>query len=232
MYVPRNLTERFLKTAGCPMVFVHTPKCGGKYVSQAFGRRFDACVTMTDPQMRGHQTWRNYRVGFSRHGLDIRDFCTFGLVRNPWRWHQSWYSYVKKDKGGRHSGMPVEHALFQNITFLDYLRWLDNPGITGLQNRYYLRQMSDWLVGGDGQICVDHVLRCETLASDMTTLSDTYGLRLSLPRKRVNQSHSDVNPDVTYCAEGIEIVRRRHARDIELFGYTFEDQAANEMAVG
>lgn len=232
MYVPRNLKEQFSKNAGCPMVFVHTPKCGGRFVSLAFGRSFENCITMTDPKMQGHQTWRNYRIGMSRHEFNIYDFHTFGLVRNPWCWHQSWYSYIKRDTGGRHSGMPVEHALFQNITFLEYLRWLGDPGITGLQNRYYLRQMSDWLIDGDGQIAVDHVLRCETLHTDLRGLIDTYGLRLTLPKRNINQSYSHINPEAKYCHEGIEIVRKRHERDIELFGYDDQDQTAKEFALG
>ncbi|MGC1497234.1 MAG: hypothetical protein WA790_15600 [Sulfitobacter sp.] len=232
MYVPRRLSVPSLQTTGCPMIFVQTPNCGGAFVAQTFGRAFQDCITMTDPKMRGHPTLRRYRVGLSRHNLDIADFYTFDLVRNPWHWHQSWYSFVKQDTGGMQSGMPVEHALFQNITFLEYLRWLDCPGITGLRNRHYLREMSEWLIGSDGQIGVDHVLRYETLNQDLHRLSDTYGLRLNMPQIHSKVLYCNPNSDVSYCTEGIEIIRKRHARDIALFGYVYEDQAACETVFG
>ncbi len=219
MFVPQTLQDHLSPTAGMPMIFVHTPKCGGRFVTHTFGRRYSQCVTCTTPAMAGHQTWRDYRDGMRALHLDINHYVTFTVIRDPWSWHQSWYRYIRGDKGGRRSGMPVEHALFQNISFLEYLRWLAAPGITGQSNRYYLAQVSDWLVDEAGVPRVEHILRQERLRDDLEALRDTYGLRVTLPRKPVNTSRKPPDCNVSYTAEGIDIVARRHARDIALFGY-------------
>ena len=144
------------------------------------------------------------------------------MVRNPWKWHVSWYNYIRKDKGGKHSGMPSEHALFQDFSFLDYLRWLETAFDKTRANQYYLGQVSDWVVDETGAIAISDILRQETLAQDLRHLQEKYDLRLSIPKSSKNQSFSG-DYRSQYCDEGVEIVARRHPRDISLFGYEFEN---------
>jgi hypothetical protein len=52
---------------------------------------------------------------------------------------------------------------------------------------------------------------------------------LSIPKNRRNQSFwGDYRSE--YCAEGVDIVARRHQRDIAMFGYEFENPKASRAA--
>lgn len=226
MYVPQKPLDRLSRNAGKPMLFIHTPKCGGRFVATAFGRRFKSCISLRHPDMRGHLTWGQYCDAFAKNGLSLDEFALFSVARNPWQWHLSWYHYVHADIGGKHSGMPDEHELFSRFSFLDYLKWLDEPLITGKPNQYYLRQVSDWIVDENGAIVVPDILRQETLRKDFERLADKHGLLINIPRGRRNQSFwGDYRSE--YCDEGVEIGTRRHARDISLFGYAFEHPDTN-----
>lgn len=221
MHVPMSPKDRLSQRRGKKMLFIHTPKCGGKFVGAAFGRRFRRCISLRHPALKGHLTWRQYRDSFAAIGHDLDAYALFSVVRNPWEWHLSWYHYVRGDKDGKHSGMPDEHALFQKMSFLDYLRWLDAPLMTGKPNQYYLNQVSDWMTDEDGRVRVPDILRQECLADDLQALADKHGVLLNIPEQRINTSdHGDYR--AAYCSEGIDIVARRHARDLALFGYDFE----------
>ena len=39
------------------------------------------------------------------------------------------------------SGIPKEHELFQHMSFLDYLKQLDDRLITGMTNQFYPKQI-------------------------------------------------------------------------------------------
>ncbi|MDO6483048.1 hypothetical protein [Shimia thalassica] len=226
MYVPQKPIERLFPKAGKRMLFIHTPKCGGKFIGASFGRRFRKCFSLHHPDLRGHLTWQQYRDAFQKNGWDLDDYALFSVIRNPWQWHLSWFNYIRKDTDGKKSGLPDEHALFVNFSFLDYLRWLEDPLITGKPNQYYLNQVSDWFIDKNETVKVPDILRQEALVEDLERLRAKHNLLLSIPKNRRNQSFwGDYRSE--YCAEGVDIVARRHQRDIAMFGYEFENPKAS-----
>lgn len=221
MFVPTSIWQLPFPSSGKPMLFVHTPKCGGRFLERAFGRRIKRCFSQRWPEMQGHLTWKEYSTRLADRGQSIADLTTFSVIRNPWQWHLSWYNYIRQDSGGRRTGMPKEHELFQNFSFLDYLHWLDDPLITDQPNQYYLLQVSDWVIDDTGKIAVDEVLRQETLLADLKKMARKHNLLLQFPKRRRNVSfRGDYRAE--YTSEGVDIVARRHRRDIELFGYSFD----------
>lgn len=221
MHLPRKPSDLLSATRGMPTIFVHTPKCGGRYVGSLFQRRHHKCITQKEKSLHGHLTWAEYRDGLARIGRSIDVYTCFGLERNPWAWHLSWYNYVRKDRDGSRSGMPDEAALFKRFSLHDYLRWTEDPTETSTRQRYYLRQVSDWVLDENGKIAVDMVMRQEKLREDMTTFRDRFHLLFRVPERRVNVStRGDYR--AAYSSADVDLVARRHARDIALFDYTFE----------
>ena len=221
MFVPQSQLDRLVPFWGKKMLFIHTPKCGGSYIGAAFGRRFKNCISVNHSELMGHLTWTEYRDRFQRIGQDINDYTVFSVIRNPWQWHVSWYQYVKGDTDGKNSGMPDEHKIFQYMSFNDYLKWLDDPLVTGKSNQYYLKQICDWISDEDGNMVIEDVLRQETIQQDLVQLARKHHILLKIPKKRVNQSFKgDYRKE--YSSEGVDIVARRHAKDIAFFNYTFE----------
>ncbi len=223
MRVPRNRVEAAIKFAGLKMLFIHTPKCGGSFINRAFGKRHKACPSMTWKEARGHKTFLEYREIFKGRGENIYDYVLFTVVRNPWDWHLSWYNYVSKDVGAKKSGMLIEHEQIKNLTFSEYLRWLDDPEVIRSQDDYARKQVSDWIVDETGTLVSRHILRQETLEGDLNDLSEEFGLAINVPSgQRINASRNDVDYRRFYSSEEVEIIASRHQRDIELFGYKFE----------
>lgn len=221
--------ERPFPFLGRPALFVHTPKCGGSYVAAAIGRRrFARAPEQRHPRLRGHLTWIEYRDRLAEMGQDVRDRLTISLVRNPWDWHLSWFNYIRADTGGRRSGHVLEHTLFQRFSFHDYIDWLEDPDAPRGPQGYIVRQLSDWFVDESGRIAVDHVLRQEHLADDLRRLARAEGLCLKLPRRRRNASRTAGARDWRpfYSDHDAERIARRHARDIALFGYSFDPDPA------
>lgn len=127
MLVPRasRLVWPFLRSAQL-IYFVHVPKCGGKFIEKVFSPWIQKCPTLAMPWAAGHLTYLEYKERFRKYAhLDFDKGCTFGVVRNPWDWHVSWFHYLKGDPTGAQTGHAIEGALFQDMTFTDYVYWLD-----------------------------------------------------------------------------------------------------------
>jgi hypothetical protein len=111
--------------------------------------------------------------------------------------------------------------LFQNLSFRDYLKWLDDPTTRKSHWGYQSRPVSDWVVDETGRIAVDRVLRQETLEEDLRALVRDLNLAVTVKPQKPNASAR--NPDYRsyYDTGSAEIVARRHSRDLELFNYVF-----------
>lgn len=127
MRVARNQLEDLFPFLGLPMVFIHTPKCGGSYVKAAFGHRFKTCPTMTWKEAKRHKNYLEYRDIFSARKTSLRNHVSFTVIHNLWDWHLSWFNYVSKDLGEMKSGMTLEHQQIKDMSFSQYLMWLDDP---------------------------------------------------------------------------------------------------------
>ena len=222
MKVPRNKIEAQFPFAGLKMIFIHTPKCGGSFVNNAFGKRFMSCPTIQWKEARGHKTYLEYREIFRNRGQDIHDYVLFTVVRNPWDWHLSWYNYVSKDLGAKKSGMLVEYEQIKDMSFSDYLKWLNDSDLPRSRDDYMRRQISDWLVNEKEALAVKHILRQEQLEADLLSLQQEFGLKLDIRfGERINASRLDSDYRRAYSSVEAEMIAERHARDIGLFGYTF-----------
>lgn len=179
------------------------------------------CPTQKWREARGHLTWQQYRDVFEARGRDILDWTTFTIVRNPWEWHVSWFTYVGGPDGGRKSGMHIEHEQFRGFTFQDYLHWLEDEDAPRGPQGYIDRQLSDWIVDENNQPVTALILRQERLESDLRRMREERSLPITIPSQRVNVSgRGDWRRN--YDARGIDLIALRHKRDIALFGYTFE----------
>ena len=222
MYLPRTFLESIGLQRGLPAIFVHTPKCGGSYIAEGIGhRRERRCFTRRHPSLKGHRTYLEYRAAFPALGLDIADYLTFSVVRNPWEWHVSFYHYLRQLTGRDRKNTLEINQLLNAMSFSEYLAWLDDEAAPKPRDLWADRQVSDWVVDETGKIVVDVVMRQERLEEDFTGFIETYGLRLTPPTRRVNaSSHKDYR---TYFSDAdAERVAKRHARDLALFGYRFE----------
>jgi len=220
MLAPQKVVHKFLPWMGKKMLFIHTPKCGGSYISSSFGSAQKRCISVRRKDLKGHLTYVQYKKRLHKIGIDINEFILFSVVRNPFDWHVSWYNYVKKDAGGKKSGMPIEHSLFKNMSFSDYLLYLEDQPFMERPNQYYLMQMCDWVTDENGDLLNIDILNQETLSEDLSKLKEKHQIIINPSASRINQSfHGDYRK--FYKDSDIDIVSRRHSKDIAIFGYKF-----------
>lgn len=221
MYMPRTRLEATGLKRGLPMIFVHTPKCGGSYIAHAIGyHRERRCFTRKYPRLRGHKTYLEFKSGMADLDMSIDDYVTFSVIRDPWSWHVSLYHYVKGLTGVDREKNEDLVALMNRLGFSEYLSWLadiEDPA----PDLYNARIVSDWVTGEDGVIAVDYILRQESLEADLRRMQKKYGVRLKIPSKPVNiSSHGDYRS--YYSNAEVDFIAKRHQHDLQLFGYRFD----------
>jgi len=221
MYLPRNKLEQVGLKRGLPMIFVHTPKCGGSYIAHAIGsRRERKCFTRKHPRLSGHKTYMEYKTAMASLDMDIGDYVTFSVIRDPWSWHVSLYHYVKGLTGVDQRKNVDLHALMNRLSFSEYLMWL-NDLPDAFRDSYNAKNVCDWVVDTDGSIAVDFLLRQENLDADLRRFQDEYHILLKIPDKPVNTSKHRAYQKY-YAPAEVDFIAKRHKRDIDLFGYCFD----------
>lgn len=220
MLVPRRQKSVFSQSPKQKLIFLHIPKCGGGFIQDMFAPYSKRSPILKWKEAAGHQTYNEYEQVFKERSDDIQNYLIMTVVRNPWSWHVSWYNYIRNDRNGKRSGLKTEHEQFKNMSFDEYLDWLDDDSVPQSPQGYVKKQLSDWICNDEGIVMVDIVLRQESLFEDVTRLVNKLDLAIEPIQKSVNVSTKDDYRSY-YSPEGAERIARRHQRDIELFQYSF-----------
>lgn len=143
-------------------------------------------------------------------GRDTFDsLFSFAIVRNPWDWQVSLYTYMLKTTSHH------QHDLTKGFReFDEYIRWrCDNE----------VRHQRDFVFSKDGEQLVDFIGRYENLEHDFDYICSRIGILARLPT--INVSKTKPYQDY-YNPKTIELVRQAFEKDIECFGYEFDQDAA------
>lgn len=170
-------------------IFLHQRKCAGTAIKEAFGLRKDDA------------DWHAYNDGVLDPAFADRprDYLVFSVVRNPWDRFVSGWKYCKSTR---------------HRTLRDAL--LDPPR-EGHDFRHLTRPQHAILYDPNGHPAFDVLLRYESLQQDFDRLCE----RLGRPTQRLNRTNLGSHaPYREYFDDDTrELLARRYARDIELFGY-------------
>lgn len=210
-------------------IFVHVPKTAGTALTaalQPFGvsgtrtlfRRLLRRVPLVEmPErayLRKHETAADIRRKLSPEVFER--FHRFSVVRNPFDHAVSHYEYLKEFRN------PKMAEAFAKMSFRDYLMFRTKP--PGWGDRFFtvLPDQSHFLVGSDGRLLVNRIMRFETLAADFSMLAEDLGLgNIALAQVNKTKAKAAGRPFQAYFdPETIEIVRALYARDFQVLGYS------------
>ena len=219
-------------------LFVHVPRTGGTSIEKALGMGGDVEVEDADllfGRIRSEQHLaRRFGSDFFQHltlrevrslesaGLS-RGYFSFAIVRNPWDRIVS--VYARLIAGG--AGVLAEQLGVTDPSSLSFGAFLELA--EGCSHSHLVPQ-ADFVVGEDGAVAVDLVGRFEELSASFEEVRQRLG-RPELALPHVNRS-SHRHYSSYYDAATRERVGRMYARDIEAFGYVFEEAPATRGGDG
>lgn len=135
-------------------------------------------------------------------------FLKVAFVRNPWSRAVSWYRNVIRDPKHR-----SRHKVNEDTTFSVFLAQHAGKGM--------LKPQTFWLTDRTGQPGIDVIGRFETLAEDFASLTKRFGHpEVTLP----HMLHSGTDDFRKFYSDAdAALVARVYAKEIERFGYGFDD---------
>jgi hypothetical protein len=202
------------------LLFVHIQKTGGTSIGHVLRR----CV----PDAReflgthDHALWAKKALG-----ADYDNYFKFAFIRNPWDRLVSWYIMIK-EKGASSPRNDLNrlwrYVLNNSQNFEEFLLNCTDTIEDVDGQKSFLYNQVDYISDEHGDKMVDFVGRYENFAADARTLFERIGIaRAEIPH--VNKSQH-LHYSSYYTEQTRELVAERFRKDIEAFGYDFEDRPA------
>lgn len=193
-------------------IFIHAPKTAGESMETVLMGRPN--WEKDDPNWKSLGLPSDSKVGQDKHWpLDMwkgspyfEEYFKFGFVRNPWDAAVSFFHYRQR----RHDD-PTDSLTFEEyIKIVNPILWSD-----------YLAPLRFFMV--NGKVGMDFIGRFETLERDWAYVCGRLGM-INLPLPRVNEDTKKDHYSDYYTDFSREYIREKCAKDIEYFGYTFENK--------
>ncbi len=185
-------------------IYIHIPKAAGTSV----------CMSLFGHQV-GHIPFSRF---YHSNPQKAASYFKFTFVRNPWSRLVSSYFFLKA------GGMNSEDAAWsrRNLekfeTFEDFVNgWVTPENIRS--HVHFLPQLH-FLTDENGTLKINYVGKVENMAADIGIVAARIGRAADL--EMFNQSRHDVYTKY-YSPETREIVGRVYEKDIETFGYKFDE---------
>jgi len=193
-------------------VFVHIPKTGGTSIKKALHMYYNKDQVEFDGEKVTDID--GYRPHVTLTETDIakfRCYFKFGVVRNPWSWHASIWSFFQR---------PDRNNKF--ITGLPFETYVDSVCDKNCKLPYARNQV-EWLML-DGVEVVDFIGRYEFLLRDFELIISQVGLRdaaIQLPHFKKAKTY---DYELMYSSRMRKLIEKKHRKDIERFSYQFARQ--------
>lgn len=220
-----------LVSHGYKLVFVHIQKTGGDTVSRLLNDSI--------PDIHHVNVKHGFAVDAAKDLGQWNEYFKFAFVRNPWDRLVSWYSMIRDaekirwhealgDRRKRsHLRQRRENKLWRYVldnssTFDEFVvNCTDEVEVAkGVFYSFAYNQL-DYITDSRDNVLIDFVGRFENFGSDLLKVYNRLGIELdSIPHEnRSTRGHYSS----FYTPETKMIVEKRFKRDIEYFGYKFEE---------
>ena len=195
-------------------------------------------IGASPPRYKHEALWE--MKGYIDHGA-FDDYYKVGMVRNPWDWLVSYYHYYQEldiEKEGimvggiMRYGSSIDDALISQIhdtkklSFSDFLCRIEEnmAAIEELPSHRENPQTPQYayFLDDTGKIRADFIGKYENLYAVWATVCKRIGIEQPPQLSHENSSHHD-NYREYYRDRDIETVAKMYKKDIELFGYSFDN---------
>jgi hypothetical protein len=206
------------------VLFVHVQKTGGSTVQSVLLDRLPGAEKLAGLPGAKHAL---LRTALDRHP-ELRDYWTFGFVRNPWSRLWSWWSmidrrHVQRDEGHAWATRRIDNNNFWSGVLRD-LPDFEAFVLKGPEQFTRLRTPQlRYLRAGDRR--ADFIGRTESFTEDLTEVCRHLGLEPPPQEQRRNAQPGATREGSSYRDHYTPAMRDRvgelFAADIDEFGYEF-----------
>jgi hypothetical protein len=188
-------------------IFVHIPKTAGVSVAKSlFGNLAG-----------GHTRIATYKKVFSPE--EFHSYFKFTFVRNPWDRVVSAFTFLKGEAISEWQWQWAHEHLAEFDSFEDFvLRWLTDENIP---KGTHFDLQSGYVCDSGDEPEVDYIGHFETLANDFSWIAEKLGVQAQLAQLNASK-HRDYRG--YYSDRTAAIVEKVYERDIEMFGYDFDNK--------
>lgn len=207
------------------VIYVHPPKTGGWSIINIYGAKSPLSDHDGDTRFEcfpNHHTMQFY----SNRGFDLGNYFRFATTRNPWERVVSAYSWLSSNAMNR-LGKQRDGSEY---TFEKYVSHLASDRIELTHDK----NNSQWThpncvvdyISVDGSVSVDYICSMDTMQRDFEFVRGILECRHPLPHAN-KSSHGDYR---TYYTDATaETVGRVFKKDVDYFGYRFDDPAPKDF---
>jgi chondroitin 4-sulfotransferase 11 len=194
-------------------IFVHVPKTAGRSIEKIL-RKSSNDIEFDDgwnPELNAWQQHLSVQTILENRPI-CKKYFKFSVVRNPWDRMVSCFFYFKRHGiMGSFRDFLNEEGLYRN----------NFPTFNGQPGCMEHRNLMISFLSHDREFDIDFIARFENLQHDFNTICD----RIKIPCKTLPQINKTKHHHYTqyYNDETRKIVADKYAKDIEYFGYVFEE---------
>lgn len=226
----------YLISSKYKFIFVHIYKNAGTSISNALiplllpaslNKTIDTFGQPFSPKILSHVKFRLYRkfifnsnflpthataldilnkIGFT----DYSKYRTMAVVRNPYAWQWSIYTFILKNKHHKN------HNLVKTFdSFTEYIEWVCK--------KENFQSQKSFVVDSSGRQIVENLLSFETLANDFVLFRETANLPKAVKLQHFNTTNSKKALTNHKNKKAFEIIKDAYAEDFEFFKYSTND---------
>ena len=190
-------------------IFIHIPRCAGTFIELAIDKRDWWNVDYKKKHLSVVSAKELYKEYWD-------DYFKFAFIRNPWSLEVSWYFWKKQ--------------FLNNLTFKEFIKNEDlNKTIklsSGFDDKKFLGVFPNLTN------CFDYLQINNEIEVDFVGKYENLNEHLNLIFKKLNISFPKLGPvnktnhgkfHEYYDNETIDIVASRYKKDIDYFGYNFDE---------
>lgn len=179
-------------------IFIHIYKNAGTSIRSALSPF--STMSVSSQFTTNHATAHEIK---EKIGEKFNEYFSFAIVRNPWDWQVSLYSYILKNEFHPH------HNLVKNLgSFEEYIKWRCKNDVHYQKDFIYQ----------NNELLVNFVGRYENLDSDFQKICSRIGICTKLPKLNV----SNTTPYQKFYSETTKnLIKEVFEPDIRTFNYEF-----------
>lgn len=212
-------------------IFIHIPKTAGTSVKTALSPllapgdiQIGVSVNPKPTQHSADPRWRGLRKHSPASEVkeivgseSFEQYHKFSVVRNPFTRTRSIFTFLKYN----FRGFPKAEVMDDFSTLEEFLK---SDFFARLGPSRMFEPQVNWLRNSEGQICIEHIARVETLNHDIAVFLDLVGEGQPLPSLTIGRKNVSRSGKAEYEISGAaaDLIRKRYEIDFATFGYSRE----------